>query len=85
MAIRYTVHARYKFDLLARHGFPIHEEQVVDALLGLDVAIPREDRLIAKKRIGERQVSRIIYGEEGEGLIVITFYPGRKERYEGAI
>jgi hypothetical protein len=85
MAIRYTIHARYKFDLLAQHGFPIREEQVVDVLLSPDIVIPQGDRFIAQKRISERHVLRVVYRKEGEDLIVIALYPARREGYEGAI
>ena len=39
-------------------------------------------RFIAQKRITEQHVLRIVYREEGEKRVVITFYPGRRERYE---
>lgn len=86
MAIRYTQHARYKFQILAQHGFPVTEQQVVDVLRRPDVVIPQSgDRYIAQKRLGERHVLRVIYRKEDEDLVVITFYPGRRERYEGTI
>lgn len=86
MAIRYTQHARYKFDVLARHGFPVTEQQVTEALMRPDEVIPQsESKYIAQKRIGESHVLRVIYRREGEDLVVITFYPGRRERYEGTV
>lgn len=86
MAIRYTRHARYKFGVLARHGFPITEQQVADVLTRPDVVIPQpEDRYIAQKRIAERHMLRVIYRQADGDLVVITFYPGRRERYESTV
>ncbi len=86
MAIHYTKHARYKFEILARHGFPVTEQQVADVLLRPDRVIPQsEGKYIAQKRIGESHVLRVIYREEGDDYVVITFYPGRRERYEGSV
>ena len=86
MAIRYTRHARYKFGLLERHGFPVTEQQVADTLLRPDVVVPQpENRHIAQKRITEDHVLRVVYRQDGEDLVVITFYPGRRERYENKL
>ena len=39
-------------------------------------------RRIAQKIIDERHLIRIIYEDLPEVVRVITFYPGRRERYE---
>lgn len=86
MAIRYTQHARYKFDVLERHGFPVTEQQVADVLMRPDRVVSQPgNRYIAQKCVTEDHVLRVIYRQEGEDLVVITFYPGRRERYEGKI
>jgi len=86
MAIRYTRHARYKFEVLERHGFPVTEQQVADTLVTPDMVIEQPGgRYIAQKWITERHVLRVIYRLEGEDVIVITFYPGRRDRYESEI
>ena len=86
MAIRYTRHARYKFEVLERHGFSVTEQQVTDTLTTPDAVIAQSgDRYIAQKRITERHALRIVYRREGEDMVVITFYPGRRERYEGEV
>ncbi len=62
MVVRYTRHARYKFEVLKQYGFPVTPERVLDVLLKPDVVIPQSgDRFIAQKRI-----SRSIY--EGDLL-----------------
>ncbi|MBC7227539.1 MAG: DUF4258 domain-containing protein [Thermoflexales bacterium] len=86
MAIRYTRHAEYKFEVLREHGFPVTPDQVADALMHPDRVIPQsEGRLVAQKRLTEEHVLRVIYRIEGNDAVVITFYPGRRDRYENEI
>jgi hypothetical protein len=50
------------------------------------MAVPQtKGRMIAQKRITERHVLRVVYRQEGENQVVITFYPGRRERYESKL
>ncbi|GIV79519.1 DUF4258 domain-containing protein [Litorilinea aerophila] len=86
MAIRYTRHARYKFEVLERHGFPVTESQIADTLARPDIVIQQpEGRYIAQKRLTERHVLRVVYRHENSDLVVITFYPGRRARYEDPV
>jgi hypothetical protein len=86
MAIRYTRHAEYKFEVLRRHGFLVTPDQVADTLMHPDrVVLQSGGRLIAQKRLTEGYVLRVVYRMEGEDAVVITFYPGRRERYEDAV
>jgi hypothetical protein len=81
--IHYTNHARAKFALLQRYGFEITMDQVTETVLNPDkVFLQSGGRYIAQKTITERHVLRVVYREEGEARTVITFYPGRRERYE---
>ncbi len=86
MAIRYTRHAEYKFEVLRQHGFPVTSGQVVDPLMNPDRVISQsEGRLIAQKLLTEKHLLRVVYRIEGEDMVVITFYPGRRERYGNEI
>jgi hypothetical protein len=38
--------------------------------------------MIAQRAITDRHVLRVVYREEGDSRVVITFYPGRRMRYE---
>jgi hypothetical protein len=49
------------------------------------VVLQSGGRLIAQKRLTEGYVLRVVYRMEGEDAVVITFYPGRRERYEDAV
>jgi len=81
--IVYSRHAEEKFEVLKRHGFKVTRQQVEETLTAPDTVIPQpKGRMIAQKRITERHVLRVIYRQEGENQVVITFYPGRRERYE---
>lgn len=81
--IEYTHHARKKFEILERYGFSVSPDQVQDVVDHPERVIPQsEDRFIAQKKITERHVLRVVYRKEGNARIVITFYPGRRVRYE---
>lgn len=83
MDAEYTRHARSKFAVLKRHGFDVTPGQVEDTVLHPEKVIAQPGgRLIAQRGITEGHVLRVVYREEGERRVVITFYPGRRERYE---
>jgi hypothetical protein len=42
-------------------------------------------RKVAQKAFDESHVLRVVFTEIPEGFRVITFYPGRRERYEAEI
>jgi len=86
MAVRYTWHALNKFELLAQHGFPVTQQQVEDAVLHPErVELQSAGRYMAQSAITQRHLLRVIYRIEGLDQGVITFYPGRRQRYEGPI
>jgi len=83
MEIVYTQHARLKFELLERYGFRVSEAQVNEVILNPDsVTNDSKGRLIAQKTIGASHVLRVVYVQEAERALVITFYPGERRRYE---
>jgi hypothetical protein len=82
MAVRFTNHARRKFETLARHHFLVTEAQVIDALNSPDRVETDRDPLVAQKGLDERHVLRVVFRIEGDDKVVITFYPGRRRQYE---
>jgi hypothetical protein len=82
----YGSHAEEKFEILRRHGFVVSKRQVSEALRRPDkVEEGFRGRKVAQRRISEKHVLRVVY-EEGEKQIgVVTFYPGRRSRYESSI
>ena len=83
--IIYTRHARAKFEILKRHGFVVISDQV-DATVNQpdDIIAQTGGRFIAQN-ITERHVVRVIYREEEDNRVVITFYPGRRDRFESQL
>lgn len=85
-SVDYTRHARDKFEVLRRHGFMVTLDQVAETVLHPEAVIPQPGgRFIAQKRITEHHVLRVVYRQEGDTRVVITFYPGRRDRYETAL
>jgi hypothetical protein len=71
------------FGKLKRHGFSISKDTIISAIESPDeVESGNKGRKIAQKIIDEGHVIRIIYEDLPEAVRVITFYPGRRERYE---
>jgi hypothetical protein len=80
--VRFTPHALEKLSLTRRQGFSIDEETVVAAVRKSLAVFPGfSGRLIAQAVLDEEHVLRVVY-EEDEEIIVITLYPGRRQRYE---
>lgn len=76
-------HAEDKFKLLAKRGFPISKDKVLDCVQNPDrIEEGYKGRKIAQKVLDERHVVRVIYIEFTNIKRIITFYPGRRERYE---
>lgn len=46
------------------------------------VALTKKGRKIAQGKISETHVLRVIFEERDDSIEVITFYPGRRKRYE---
>ncbi len=82
MAVRFTQHAREKFEILARHSFAVTEAQVIEAVIAPDRIETDRDPPVAQKGFDEQHVLRVVFRVEGDNKVVITFYPGRRQRYE---
>ena len=81
--IIYTKHANEKFEILERHGFEVTRDQVVKTVMEPDKVIPHtSNKYIAQKQISRCHVLRVVYRHENKDKVIITFYSGRKERYE---
>lgn len=81
--IRFTKHALEKFEILRHHGFLVSKNAVVKAVRNPDlIDHSRAPLKIAQRRFDKDHVLRIVYKEDGDMRIIITFYPGRKIQYE---
>ena len=79
--VRFTRHALEKFDVLRNYGFVITEEQVVETILHAGRLEIRNEQFLAVKLLDSKYALRIVYEKRKGFLVVITFYPVRRERY----
>jgi hypothetical protein len=84
--IVYGTHAEEKFEILKRHGVVVSKRQVRETLRKPEkVDEGFRGRKVAQRKISEKHVLRVVYEETQKELVVVTFYPGRRSRYEGSI
>ena len=84
--IVYGSHAEEKFEILRRHGFVVSKKQVRETLQRPEkVEEGFRGRKVAQRRISEKHVLRVVYEERQKEIGVVTFYPGRRSRYESSI
>ncbi len=85
-SIRFTAHARLKFADLSRLGLVVTEGDVLEALAAPDETAPgHHNRKVAQKGYGPRHVLRVVFEEHENEIVVVTFYPARRRRYEGQV
>lgn len=85
-AVRFGPHAIKKFDALRRYNVSVTREQVEEAVCQPDHReAGKKGRMIATRGFTEHLVLRVIYRETGEAFEIVTFYPGRRSRYENPI
>ena len=84
--IVYGDHAEAKFELLRKHGFAVSRKQVNDTVRKpKKVEEGYKGRKVAQREITETHVLRVVYEEQSEEIHIVTFYPGRKDRYAGKL
>lgn len=83
MNIRFTKHAVDKFEVLKRHGVQISRREVLRTIIEPDyIDYRRRPLLIVQSNLNKSLVLRVVYKKDVSGIIIITFYPGRKSQYE---
>jgi len=80
--IRFTKHAREKFEFVKRYGFNIDEKQVVEAVQNPSSSEQKGEQYFANKVLDGTYGLRVVYEKRKDYLVVITFYPVRRERYD---
>lgn len=82
MQIHFTKHAKEKIKLLQKYGFKISK---VFVRLIIQSPLRIENRndatTIANGEFDENHIIRIVHRHEGDRIIVITLYPGRRKAY----
>ena len=80
--IRFTRHASEKFLILRRHGVVVSKGMVMRAVTHPEIIDHSRIPLrIAQISFDKARVLRVVYRQEKDEKIVITFYPGRKSQY----
>jgi hypothetical protein len=84
--IKFTEHARRKFKVLEELGFRVEEDRILE-ILGQHALLQRtwKDRFVAIGPLDAGHMLRIIYEKENGNIVVVTFYPVRRRRYEGKL
>jgi len=82
--VEFTDHATRKFEVLRRLGFSVSMRQVVRVVDSPErVDVGWKGRFIASAKLNREYVLRVVYEKVGDRKLVVTFYPARRERYEG--
>ena len=79
--VRFTKHAREKFEVLKRYGFEISEEEVIRTIRDPARVDKKGSQYFAIKATNAEHALRVVYEERKDHLLVITFYPVRRRRY----
>ena len=81
--IHFTNHALEKFDLLRAHGLDLDQAMVSDIVRRPNrMADGYGGRSVAQGPLDDERVLRVVYEETSEGILVVTFCPGKRSRYE---
>ncbi len=81
--IKFSIHAQIKIEVLKKHGIALTEVFIEDVVTFPDrTDTGYKGRRIAQKRINESHVLRVVCEDKGDEILVITMYPGRRNRYE---
>ncbi len=82
-SVVFSEHAHLKLDILKSHGILLNVEIIQDTVINPEkIEKGYQGRLIAQKSLDTRHVLRVVYEKHGQEIIIITFYPGRRERYD---
>jgi len=77
----FTKHAREKFDLVRHYGFEVGERKVLETVRNPSRLDQKYVQYFATKPIDAKYALRVVYEKRKDYLLVITFYPVRRERY----
>jgi uncharacterized DUF497 family protein len=68
------------------HNCTITEEEVKKTVEEPDsVKEGRRERMIAQRVVNKEHLLRVIYEKRRDDIVIITFYPARRERYENQL
>jgi hypothetical protein len=79
--IRFTKHAREKFEFVGKYGFKMSEDIVKETIINPSRLERRNDQLLALKPIDRKYAIRVVYRVVNDNIVVVTFYPVKRERF----
>jgi len=83
MTFRFTKHARAKFVRMRQSGFRLTQTKVKETIAQPSKTESRDDgTFIATSLFDSNHVLRVVYRKEGDIIVIITFYPGRRKAYD---
>jgi uncharacterized DUF497 family protein len=82
--IHFSKHSIEKIKILKKHGVDVNKQMIKNIIHKPEkVDKGYKGRKVAQGEMDERHVLRIVYEEiKNNEILVLTLYPGRKERYE---
>lgn len=81
--IHFTRHAIEKLEVLERHGVSVTSDLVIEIIQNPElIDYSRLPLLIAQSALDATHVLRVVFKKEEGDVIIITFYPARKDTYE---
>ncbi len=84
--IIFSHHAQLKFRVLRQHGIYFTKTQIENTVNNPDIVFEAEkSRKIAQKALDAKRVIRVIFEVKNGSIIIITFYPARRSRYENKL
>jgi len=84
--IRFTDHARHKFEVLRELGLKVEEHRVLEIVRKPSIVERTwKDRFVATGPLNSTHVLRVIFEKQNANITVVTFYPARRARYESKL
>jgi len=78
---KFTKHAREKLEFVKNYGFEIDKEKIIETIRNPTRLDQKVDQYFAIRPLDIKHALRVVYEKRKEYLVVITFYPVRRERY----
>lgn len=79
--IRFTRHAHEKIVFAKRYGFIVDEKKVIDVIRNPTRLDQKDTQYFVVKIIDTKYALRVVYERRKDFILVITFYPVRREQY----
>jgi hypothetical protein len=80
--IRWSDHAKLKLDIFKHRNLEISPEKVIETIRSPNAMFTEDEKAIAQANLDERLVLRVVYREFNAFIVIITFYPAKRSRYE---